>query len=340
MSPTPKAVRVRSSRRVVAITGADSFLGRNLIGLLEEDDRIARVVALDVRRPRTAGKRTRYYDVDLTHPAVEARLGEIFHAEEVDTLVHAAFLSSPSPAEAFAHELESVGTMHVLNAARTVPLEKLILSSSTLLYGPHPSNPNHIREDRPLRGIPGCRFLADKIEAEREVGRFAQSMPNCTVTVLRLAPVLGPTIRNWVSRWLSRRLVPTLMGFDPLVQLVHEMDALAAFKLAIDRNAPGTFNIVGEGVLPVSTVVKLAGRVGVSVPDLLLRSGASMLWVASFNEAPASFVSFLRYVCVADGSSAARGLGFRPAFSTREAVLDFAGALRQREANLIQEAVG
>lgn len=333
-------MRVRPERRVVAVTGADSFLGRNLIGLLEEDDSITRIVAIDVRRPRTAGRRTRFYEIDLAQPSVEARLGEILHAEEVDAIVHAAFLSSPTPAEAFAHELESVGTMNLLNAARTIPLRKLVLSSQTLLYGPHPSNPNHLTEEHPLRGLASCRFLADKIDAEREVARFAQSAPDCSVTVLRLAPLLGPTVQSWVSRWLSRSLVPTLLGFDPLVQLLHEMDAVAAFKLALDRRAPGTFNIVGDGVLPVSTLIKLAGRVAVPLPELVLRAAASLLWTVQLNEAPAAFVAFLRYVCVADGRAATRGLGFRPAFSTREAVSDFAKAQRLREARLIQEVVG
>jgi UDP-glucose 4-epimerase len=181
--------------------------------------------------------------------------------------------------------------------------------------------------------------MADKIEAEREVRRFAESTPGCAVTILRLAPLMGPTVSSWVTRWLSRRLVPTMMGFDPLVQLLHEVDAVAAFKLALDRRAPGIFNIVGEGVLPISTVVKLAGRIAVPVPAPLMRAATSLLWMASLNEAPPHFVAFLRNVCVADGSAAKRGLGFVPAFTTREAVLDFAGALRLREAKLLSEAV-
>lgn len=332
------AVRVRPPRRTVALTGADSFLGRNLIGLLEEDDRYSSIVALDVRRPRTAGRKTRFYQVDLTQPTVEARLAEILVAEEVEAFVHVAFLSSPTAAEAWAHELESVGTMHVLNACRQSPISKLILSSQTLLYGAHPDNPNHLTEAHPLRGLPGSRYLRDKIEAEVEVRRFAEAYPRCSVTVLRQAPLLGPTVHGWVTRWLSRRFVPTLLGFDPLVQFLHEMDAVAAFKLALDRDAPGVFNIVGEGVLPVSTVIKLAGRVAVPVPRRLLRAATSLLWMANANEAPPHFVSFLRYLCVADGTAARAGLGFVPAFSTREAVLDFAGALRLREAKLMQEA--
>lgn len=322
----------------MAITGADSFLGRNLIGLLEQDDGYPRIVALDVRRPRTAGRKTRYYEVDLTQPGVEARIAEIFVAEDVDTVVHLAFLSSPTGAEAWAHELESVGTMHLLHACRQVRLAKLVMRSQTLLYGPSPSNPNHLTEQHPLRGLRGSRFIEDKIEAERQVRRFAEETPDCAVTVLRLAPLLGPTSHSWITRWLSRRAVPTLLGFDPLVQFLHEMDAVAAFKLALDRRAPGVFNIVGEGVLPVSTVIKLAGRIAVPVPHRLLRAATSLLWMANLNEAPPHFVAFLRYICVADGSAARDALAFVPAFSTREAVLDFAGALRLREARLMQEA--
>src|SRR5690349_3359947 len=98
--------QVKRPRRVVALTGASSFLGSNLIGLLEEDERIGRIVAIDVKSPSTAGKKTRSYEVDFTQPTAEARLAEILAAERTETLVHLAFLSSPSHAAAWAHELE------------------------------------------------------------------------------------------------------------------------------------------------------------------------------------------------------------------------------------------
>jgi len=323
---------------VVALSGADTFLGRSLVGLLEEDDRVARIVAADVQRPPTAGHKTRFYEVDLTQPSVDARLAEILQAEDVDTLLHLAFLASPTHATAWAHELESVGTMHVLDACRQRPVDKLVVWSQTLLYGPRPQNPNFLTERHPLAGIPGSSFLEDKIQAEREVGRYAESQPGCCVTVLRLAPILGPTVDGFVTRWLSRRLVPTIMGFDPLLQFVHELDAVAAFKHALDRDVPGTFNIVGAGVLPVSTVVKLAGRVAVPIPAFVARQAGSMLWAAHLNEAPAAFLDYLRYLCVAAPEHARDVLGFRPAFTSREAVLDFGGTLRLRDARLLTEA--
>ena len=321
----------------MAITGADTFLGRNLIGILEEDESVSRIVAIDQVAAATAGRKTTFYKVDLTQPSVDARLAEILHAEDVHTFVHLAFLSSPTHASAYAHELESVGTMHVLNACRERRIRKFVLASQTLLYGPSPSNPNFLTEDHPLRGLPGSQFTQDKIEAEHETRRFGTDHPDSIVTILRFAPILGPTVRNWVTRWLSRRLVPTVMGFDPLVQFVHEMDAVAALKLALDRDVAGTFNVVGDGVLPVSTVVKLAGRIAFPVPYFLARQTGGLLWAANMGEAPPAFLTFLRYLCVADGARARRDLGFRPAYSTREAVLDFEGALRLREARLLQE---
>lgn len=321
----------------MALTGADTFLGRNLVGLLEEDDAIARIVAIDTQTPRTAGNKTRFYQLDLTEPAVDARLSEILQAEEVDMVVHLAFLSSPSHATAWAHELQSVGTMHVLNACREQRVRKLVMWSETLLYGPHPDNPNFLTERHPLRGLEGSVFLRDRIEAERETARFAEQSADRVVTVLRLAPMLGPTVQNFMTRWLSRRLVPTMMGFDPLLQMVHELDALAAFKMAIDRDVPGAFNIVGDGVLPVSTVVKLAGRVAVPIPHFVARQANALLWAAHLNEAPPAFLDYLRYLCVADGAKARAELGFRPAFTSREAVVDFGGTLRLRDARLLAE---
>ena len=333
-----RVARVAPRKRVIAVSGASSFLGRNLVGLLESDDSTAKIVVVDVQSPRTAGSKTRFYQLDLTQPAVDARLAEILGAEEVDTFVHLAFLSSPSHAGAWAHEHESVGTMHVLNACRERHIGKFILRSQTALYGAHASNPNFLTERHPVRGLPGTQFFEDKIDAEKEARKFAQSAPDSCVTILRFAPVLGPTANNFLTRWLSRRFVPTVLGFDPLLQFVHEMDALAALKLAIARDVPGTFNVIGEGVLPVSTVVKLAGRTALPLPWSLLQQLTALGWAANAAEVPPAFLAYLRFLCVADGERAAAELGFRAAYTTREAVLDYGGALRLRDARLLQDA--
>ena len=334
-----RPIRVPTGKpRSVAVTGAASFLGTNLIGLLEEDDRIQRIVAIDVQSPAATAAKTRFYEVDLTQPTAEARVAEILAAERVDAVVHLAFLSSPSHATAWAHELESVGTMHVLVAARHAQVRKLVVWSQTLLYGAHPSNPNFLSEHHPLRATRNEPFFVDKIEAEAQARQFAQRSPGAIVTILRTAPILGPTVNNYLTRYLARKFVPTMMGFDPLMQFLHEIDAIAAFKLAIDRDVPGTYNVVADGVLPLSTVIKLAGRIAVAIPHPLAESAVTVGWLAQLAEAPPSFLKYLRFLCIADGQHARDHMGFRPAYTSREALVDFSTAQRLRDAKLLQES--
>jgi UDP-glucose 4-epimerase len=323
--------------KVVAVVGADTFLGSNLIGLLEEDDRTGRIVALGADPRPTKSPKTRVYPLDLTDPKADSRLAEVLTAERVDALVHLAFLPTPSYATAWAHELESVGTRHTMVAARHAQVSKVVLSSQTILYGAHPSNPNFLSERHPLRANRKEPFFADKMEAEAEVLRFGERVPGSVVTVLRMAPMLGPTVQNYLTKYLSHRVVPTMMGFDPLFQLVHEIDAIAALKLAIDRDVPGIFNIVADGVLPLSTVIKLAGRVALPIPHPVAETATAVAWMAQLADAPPTFLKYLRFLCVADGAKAWDTMGFRPAYTTREALLDFTSAQRLRDVHLLHE---
>ncbi len=323
--------------RTVALSGACSFLGRNLVDVLESDESVSRIVAIDIERPITGGSKTRFYEVDLTLPSADERIAEILAAESVDTLVHLAFLATPTHATAWAHELESVGTMHVLNGARQAPPKSLVLRSHTFLYGATAKNPNFLAESDGLEAPADEPFFADKIAAEREVARFAEAHPETTVTVLRTAPLVGPTASNFMTRYLSRRRMVTLMGFDPLWQFVHEVDALAAFKLAVDRRVSGTFNIVGDGVLPLSKVVRLTGNTTLPIPHPMARPTVATLWATQLSSWPPAFVPYLRYVCVASGELARERLGFYPACTTEEALLDFISAQRLRDARLVRE---
>ncbi|HEX3770058.1 MAG TPA: NAD-dependent epimerase/dehydratase family protein [Polyangiaceae bacterium] len=330
---------VATKGRCVAVTGASGFLGSNLIGMLEHDDRVRRIVAIDLKSAplETGGEKTRLYEVDLTQPASEARVAEILADEQVDTLAHLAFLSSPTHATAWAHELESLGTMHVTVAAAHARVKKFVLWSLTWLYGARPSNPNFITEGAPLRAPASEPFFADKIAAEEQAAKLAQRAPEMVVTVLRTAPILGPTVNNAVAAYLARKVVPTMMGFDPMVQFLHEADAIAAVHLAVMRDAPGVFNIVGDGVVPLSMAIRLAGRVTAPFPHPVAESLTGLGWVAQLVEAPPSFLKYLRFLCVADGRKARAEMGFRPAYSTREAVVDFARAQRLRDVKLLSE---
>ena len=198
-----------SPGRVVAVTGACTYLGGELLRRLEEDPRYRRVLALDIRPPALApGGKTEFVKIDLTQPTIDGELATLLERHAIDTLVHGAFLSHPTHASEWAHELEDVGTMHVLNACAGVEPRRFVMISTTLVYGAHPKNPNFLTEDAELRGHRDSRFVNDKVRAERQVQRYAREHPEVEVAILRFAPILGPTVSNMYTRFLSRPVAP------------------------------------------------------------------------------------------------------------------------------------
>jgi len=148
-----------------------------------------------------------------------------------------AFLAHPTHANEWAHELEDVGTMHVLNACAGVEPRRFVMISTTLVYGAHPKNPNFLTEDAELRGHRDSRFVNDKVRAEHQVQRFAAEHSNVQVCILRFAPILGPTVSNMYTRFFRRPVAPVMMGHDPLMQFVHEQDAAYALLRAVESRA-------------------------------------------------------------------------------------------------------
>jgi len=317
-----------STGRVVAVTGACTYLGSELLRRLEEDPRYDKVLALDIRPPALApGGKVEFVKIDLTQPTVDADLATLLSRYHVDTFVHGAFLSHPTHAAEWAHELEDVGTMHVLNACAGVAPRRFVMISTTLVYGAHPKNPNFLTEESELRGHRDSRFVNDKVRAERQVQRFAREHPEVEVCILRFAPILGPTISNMYTRFFSRPVAPVMMGHDPLMQFVHEQDAAFALARAVESRAVGAYNIVGKGVLPYTTVLALLGRVPVPMPQIVARQLTKVLWATQLVGSPPSFLDFLLYLCVADGHKARRepSLGFSPRLSIKRTILDFLG---------------
>ncbi len=329
---------VESTKRVVAVTGSASFLGSHLVGLLEDAPRIRRVVSLDQKIPSTAANKTRHFDVDLTTHQVEDRLAELLRNEEADTLVHLAFHDIPSHRPDESHYLESVGTMHILNACRRTEVRKFVLWSQTVLYGASPKNPCFLDETKPLCADASEAYFRDKMQAERDALEFGLPGRGRITTVLRTAPIIGPNIDNFVTRYLGQSLVPTILGFDPLWQFLHESDAVAGLKRAIDCDAPGIFNLAGGGVLPLSKVIRLVGRRKLPLTRPMAELMVGALWVARHSALPPSFLDYVQYACIGDIERARRVLGFVPMFSSREAVVDFASTQNLRDVKLISES--
>jgi len=311
----------------VGITGLGTFLGMRLAERLAA--RGVRVVGLDVRRPYRIAEKIRFQRIDLTEPTADARLADLLARERIGTVLHAAFRAEPSGSREADHELEAIGSLHVLNACAAAKVRRVVLASSTMVYGPWPDNPNFLTEDHPLRGHPDAHQVADRIEAEDLLAGFARRHPDVETTVLRPCWIMGPTYLDRVVSYFERPVVATLLGYDPLLQFVHEEDCLHAFERALLESHPGVYNVVGRGVWPLSTLLHLAGKRSLALPPSLLYRMGDYPSKAQTGDAPGGFYDYLRYLWVAAGERGWAAFG-EPEYSTKEAWISFVSSRRMR----------
>jgi UDP-glucose 4-epimerase len=311
-----------------AVTGTASFLGSRILRRLAEREGAESVVAIDVAAP-PAGLGVRHRAVDLTEPASDQQMLDVLREEEVVRLVHCAFFTSPRRDTTHAHELESIGTLNLLAACAAAGLGHVLVRSFTAVYGARGQNPNFLTEERPLDPDTSLAWVRDKLEAERHAASFARRYPDMAVGVLRLAPLLGPGVHNFYTRLLDHRVVPVLLGYDPLVQMLHPDDALEAVDAALARRARGPCNVVPSRPITLLTALHTAAKVPLPVPHPLAYPAADLLWAAGLAEAPGGFIDYARYLFVADGARAERDLGFRARHSSRDALVAY---LRYRHA--------
>lgn len=311
--------------RVVAVTGAFGSLGRRVVRLLEQDPDVDRVVTVDVRgamdlaaadgeptdprRYLETHRRLSAHSVDLTAAGADRELATIFANERVGSVLHLAFLSSPTHALEMAHELETIGTMYVLHACAEARVGQLVSLSTAMCYGARPDNPAWITEDQPLRPPPS-RSLRDKAEADAQVRRFAEEQRDVVVALARVGAVLGTAPDHFWTRTFARPVVPAVLGYDPLMQLLLADDATAAIHAIWKARARGPLNVVGRGVLPLSHILTRLGKAPLYLPAGLGRTLVKALWSAQLVDMPPRFLDYLRWSWVCDGERLREATGF------------------------------
>ncbi|MGQ0506232.1 MAG: NAD-dependent epimerase/dehydratase family protein [Myxococcaceae bacterium] len=303
----------------VALTGARGGLAKLLLPRLESDCSVEKILALDLAKPKHDGLKTEFRPLDLTRHDAEANLRDALVEEKIDTLFHLAFVYEPVRDPSVAHELEVAGSMTVMTAASAANVGKLIVPSTTALYGARGGHPAFLREEAPLLGCPGSRFISDKVVVEEQLESFRAGHPRTNVIVLRFAPIMGEFVDNPLARLLKSPVVPTLLGFDPLLQLIHEDDAAQALIRALHSKASGVFNVVGEGVMSLSGMIRHAGGIAIPLPSPVAAALLSAMNLYGGASVPLSLLNYLHYSWVADGRRASNELGFRPRYHTREA---------------------
>jgi UDP-glucose 4-epimerase len=247
-----------TSRRVL-ITGLSTYWGGRLAQALEQNPEIETVIGIDRTPPKLALERTEFVQVSDAHSLIR----RIVDAAEIDTIVDTRLVvDSIVTSRARAHENNVIGTMNVLAAAGgpSSPVRKLVFKSSARYYGAEQDDPAFFTETMRRPHPPRTPIERDICEAEANVRDFRHKNPETTVTVLRFANALGPDLRTSWQSYLSLPAIPTILGFDPRVQFIHEDDMANCLEHAVKYDLDGTFNCAADGVLVLSEVTDLLGK--------------------------------------------------------------------------------
>jgi UDP-glucose 4-epimerase len=302
---------------VVLVTGIADQLGGRLANRLAENPGIERVLGVDTRSP-AAGLSSRIEPVAVD--IRDARIGKVISTANVDTVVHAAPRASIGPLRSAIKERNVIGTMQLLAACQRSPrVSKLVVKSSAEVYGASPSSPAVFTEQDPLAG--GRDREAAEIEAY--VRGFSRRRPDVVTTTVRLAELIGPGVDTALARYFRLPVVPTVLGFDARVQLLHPQDAVDVLERAVLRDLPGVFNAGGDGVILLSQAIRRAGRVPLPMPRAAIPAAARLVRGAAPVHFSADLSRLLNYGRVIDTTQLKTTFGFAPKWSTSDAFDDY-----------------
>jgi UDP-glucose 4-epimerase len=103
-----------------------------------------------------------------------------------------------------------------------------------------------------------------------------------------------------------------VLGFDPMIQAVHQDDVLDAIELALRPGVRGVYNVAGPNSLRLSAALSLLGRTKVPLPFSVVKLGLGGLFRSRLTSFPTPELDFIRYVCMVDDSKARKELGYAP----------------------------
>lgn len=315
---------------VVLITGVSRYLGRHLAARLVADPSVDRVVGVDTNLPRKADLlllgRTEFVRADIRNPLIakviaQARVDTVVHAAAIGTVRRAASGRAPTLA------LNLVGTMQLLAACQgSESVARVVVKSTTAVYGSGPRDPGIFTEEmaavgHPHRGRGG--YSGDAVEIEGYVRGFMRRRPDIAVTMLRFAGLIGPTVESPLTRYLAMPVVPTSLGYDPRLQLLHESDAVEVLRLATLADRAGVYNVAADGVVYLSQAIRRAGRMRLPVPAPAISLVGGIVRNNGVTDFSPEQASFLNYGRVVDTSRLRSGFGYTPRLSTEQALRSY-----------------
>jgi nucleoside-diphosphate-sugar epimerase len=243
-------------RNSVLVTGAEGFLGRAFLRLLERSDQ--RVISLDSIQPAVTEERSTTTKIrcDITN---QQHLEKVFRDYEIGTIVHlAAILPTAAQRDPVrATRVNVVGSVNLLELARQFGVARFVFGSSLSIYGS--CSPDYVVSEND-RAAPEDVDGAAKLYVER-LGQAFTGSGTLQFVSLRIGRIVGPGARSTTSAWRSAifdllqtghptHLTLPYVGSERVL-LLHVQDAAGALMtlLLAPRPAHSIYNAPCESWL-------------------------------------------------------------------------------------------
>lgn len=316
----------------VVITGATGNVGTSLVRALEHADSVTSILGLARRVLKWRPPKTTWAAVDISRDDLTE------HFSGADAVVHLAWLIQPSRQSDVLWRTNVAGSRRVFDAAARAGVSRLVYASSVGAYSPGPKD-RRVDEGWPVMGIPTSFYSRHKAEVERSLDAFEAQHPDTRVVRLRPGLIFKRASATEQRRLfagpfapvslLRRRLIPFVPDVDGLrFQVLHTADVADAYSRAITHDVRGAFNLAVEPVLDPQELGRILHARPLKVSASLLRRVVDASWRLHLQPTPPGWLDMGLNVPIMDTSRARDELGWRPRFSSAEALLELLEGMR------------
>jgi UDP-glucose 4-epimerase len=302
----------------VLVTGAAGLLAREVVRKLHAAHH--QVAGIDARPWPDPPDGVKVHVLDVRKRAAE----DVFRRFRPQAIIHMATVTHLQEKSAERYRINLGGTSAVFDHADAYGAEQVIFVGRHTIYGAAADSPLYHLEHEPPIGAHAFPELADLVAADLYACAALWRLPKLTAAVLRVCYTLGPARHGTLAAYLRFRRVPTVMGFDPLFQLMHEDDVASAIVAALEKRLHGVFNVAGPSPLPLATLIRGVGHTPLPIPEPLLRFAFGRFGLPPL---PPGAVTHLKYPVVIDASAFKRATGFEHRHDERKTIEDFRLAL-------------
>ena len=295
----------------VLITGISGGQGRLLTRRLREN---YEVCGVDRASWDGAPRGVNVHVVDIRKKKFE----DVIRTEMPTAIVHLGFVRHFRTSERERYDVNVRGTKQLLDHCVNHGVQSLVVMSSSYVYGAFPENPYFMDEDQPLSASRSYPEIRDLVEVDTLASAYLWRYPHIRTCVLRPVNVLGHYVHSMIGRYLREPRVPTVMGFDPMMQFIHEEDLSEAIALALEHGLQGVFNVTGPGQVPLHTAIRETGGTAWPIPEPLMRPLFKRLFRWGLIPFPPGAIDYLKYPVTLSGQRFVEATNFRCLFGLEE----------------------